>query len=156
MPPLIEARNLTKRYGSHTALDHASFVVETGRIVGLIGPNGAGKTSALRALLGLTTYEGDLKVLGRDPFTQRSELMTDMIFIDRGRIVLDSSLEEVATCYAAVAVNADNTEAARAQGPFHERRSLGKTVFYFERPNFDKLHALGEVLTPSVSDLFVA
>ena len=56
MPPLIEARDLTKKYGSHTALDRANFTVEPGRIVGLIGPNGAGKTSALRAILGLTDY----------------------------------------------------------------------------------------------------
>ena len=57
---LIEARGLSKRYGSFLALDRADFVVQPGRIVGLIGPNGAGKTTALRAVLGLTTYEGEL------------------------------------------------------------------------------------------------
>src|ERR1022692_2702051 len=81
MPALIEARDLTKKYGTHVALDHANFAVETGRIVGLIGPNGAGKTSALRAILGLTSYEGELKVLGREPFSDRAALMQDACFI---------------------------------------------------------------------------
>jgi ABC-2 type transport system ATP-binding protein len=278
MPPLIEARELTKKYGSHVALDRANFAVEAGRIVGLIGPNGAGKTSALRAILGLTHYEGQLSVLGREPFRQRTELMfdacfiadvavlpswlrvdnaidfvagvhpkfrrdraqellaktqitgkrrmrelskgmktqvhlaltmaidakllvldeptlgldilarsafydalvndymdetrtilitthqveevenllTDVLFIDKGRIVLDSSLEDVAARYAAVAVSADGIDAARAMKPFYERRMLGKVVMYFEHPDLDRLAALGEVHTPSVSDLFVA
>ena len=68
MAPLIEAKNLTKRYGSHVALDHAQLSIEPGRIVGLVGPNGAGKTSALRAILGLTTYEGQLTCSGANPF----------------------------------------------------------------------------------------
>jgi ABC-2 type transport system ATP-binding protein len=278
MPALIEARDLTKKYGKHTALDHANFEVQTGRIVGLIGPNGAGKTSALRAILGLTSYEGKLTVLDREPFTGRAALMhdacfiadvaelpawlrvdqaidfvagvhprfrrdralallaktqitgkrrmrelskgmktqvhlaltmaidakllvldeptlgldilarrafydalvndymdetrtilitthqveevenllTDVIFIDRGRIVLDCSLEDIATRYAAVAVPEDKVAAARAEKPFYERRTLGKTVLYFERPNFDNLTGFGELLTPTVSDLFVA
>jgi ABC-2 type transport system ATP-binding protein len=278
MPALIEARDLTKKYGKHTALDHANFAVETGRIVGLIGPNGAGKTSALRAILGLTSYEGQLRVLDREPFGERAALMndacfiadvavlpswlrvdqaidfvagihprfrrdralellaktqitgkrrmrelskgmktqvhlaltmaidakllvldeptlgldilarrafydalvndymdetrtilitthqveevenllTDVIFIDKGRIILDCSLEDIATRYAAVAVTEGQLAAARAQKPFYERRTLGKTVLYFERPELDSLADLGEVLTPSVSDLFVA
>jgi ABC-2 type transport system ATP-binding protein len=278
MPPLIQARDLTKKYGSHIALDHINFSVETGRIVGLIGPNGAGKTSALRALLGLTAYEGQLQVLGREPFAERTALMseasfiadvavlpgwlrvdqaidfvggvhprfrrdranallartqiagkrrirelskgmktlvhlaltmaidakllvldeptlgldilarrgfydalvndymdatrtilitthqveevenllTDVLFIDKGRIVLDSSLEDIATRYAAVAVSEDKLNAARAERPFHERPMLGKKILYFEHPDHDKLAAFGEVSTPSVSDLFVA
>jgi len=278
MPPLIEAHDLTKKYGKHTALDHVTFSVETGRIVGLIGPNGAGKTSALRAILGLTSYEGRLRVLEREPFSQRTDLMreacfiadvavlpgwlmvdqaidfvagvhprfrreravallaktqiggsrrmrelskgmktqvhlaltmaidakllvldeptlgldilarrsfydalvndymdetrtivitthqveevenllTDVLFIERGRIVLDSSVEQIAARYAAVAVAEDKLAAARAAQPFYERRALGKTVFYFERPQFDRLTGLGELSTPSVSDLFVA
>jgi ABC-2 type transport system ATP-binding protein len=278
MPPLIEARDLTKKYGAHIALDRANFTVEAGRIVGLIGPNGAGKTSALRAILGLTRYEGQLSVLGREPFRQRTELMfdacfiadvavlpswlrvdnaidfvagvhpkfrrdraqellaktqitgrrrmrelskgmktqvhlaltmaidakllvldeptlgldilarsafydalvndymdetrtilitthqveevenllTDVLFIDKGRIVLESSLEAIATRYAAVAVAADGIDAARAMKPFYERRMLGKVVMYFEHPDQGKLAGLGEVHTPSVSDLFVA
>jgi ABC-2 type transport system ATP-binding protein len=278
MPPLIEAQDLTKKYGKHTALDRVNFAVESGRIVGLIGPNGAGKTSALRAILGLTSYEGRLRVLDREPFGDRAALMndtcfiadvavlpswlrvdqaidfvagihprfrrdrarallaktqitgkqrmrelskgmktqvhlaltmaidakllvldeptlgldilarrafydalvndymdetrtilitthqveevenllTDVIFIDRGRIVLDCSLEDIATRYAAVAVPEDQLAAARAQRPFYERRTLGKTVLYFERPELSTLAGFGEVLTPSVSDLFVA
>ena len=83
-------------------------------------------------------------------------LLTDVLFINQGRIVLDSSIEEIALRYAAVAVAEDQLAAARAEKPFYERRTLGKTVLYFERPAFDKLAAFGEVLTPSVSDLFVA
>jgi ABC-2 type transport system ATP-binding protein len=278
MPPLIEATDLTKKYGAHLALDRANFSVEAGRIVGLIGPNGAGKTSALRAILGLTTYEGHLQVLGREPFRERTRLMhdasfiadvavlpswlrvdhaidfvagihprfrrdralsllaktqitgrrrmrelskgmktqvhlaltmaidakllvldeptlgldilarrafydalvndymdetrtilitthqveevenllTDVLFIDKGRIVLDSSLDDIAVRYAAVAVAADRIDAARAEKPIYERRMLGKAVLYFEQPDLDKLALLGEVHTPSVSDLFVA
>ena len=81
MPALIEARDLTKKYGAHIALDRANLTIETGRIVGLIGPNGAGKTSALRAILGLTAYEGRLQVLGREPFRDRADLMNDACFI---------------------------------------------------------------------------
>ena len=80
-PPLIEARGLSKRYGSFRALDRADFVVQPGRIVGLIGPNGAGKTTALRAVLGLTTYDGELRVLGREPFAERALLMQETSFI---------------------------------------------------------------------------
>ncbi len=77
----IEARGLRKRYGATTALDGVDLTVEEGRIVGLIGPNGAGKTTALNAILGLTSCEGELKVLGRDPWRQRDELMRDVCFI---------------------------------------------------------------------------
>jgi ABC-2 type transport system ATP-binding protein len=278
MPALIEARDLTKKYGAHVALNRANFSVEAGRIVGLIGPNGAGKTTALRAILGLTTYEGQLSVLGREPFRDRAQLMhdasfiadvavlpgwlrvdhaidfvagvhprfrrdravallakteitgkrrlrelskgmktqvhlaltmaidakllvldeptlgldilarsafydalvndymdetrtilitthqveevenllTDVLFIEKGRIVLDSSLDDIATRYAAVAVGAERIDAARAEKPFYERRMLGKLVLYFEHPDLDKLARLGEVHTPSVADLFVA
>jgi ABC-2 type transport system ATP-binding protein len=278
MSALIEACDLTKKYGAQVALDHANFSVQAGRIVGLIGPNGAGKTSALRAILGLTTYQGQLKVLGREPFRERTKLMdeacfiadvavlpawlkvndaidfvagvhprfrrdraaallaktqitgerrmrelskgmktqvhlaltmaidakllvldeptlgldilarrafydalvndymdetrtilitthqveeienllTDVLFIEKGRIVLDSSLDDIATRYAAVAVAADKSDAARAERPFYERRMLGKVVLYYEHPNLEKLAELGEVHTPSISDLFVA
>jgi ABC-2 type transport system ATP-binding protein len=278
MPPLIEARELSKRYGKHLALDRVSFSIDSGRIVGLIGPNGAGKTSALRSLLGLTNYDGHLRVLGREPLRERTALMadacfiadvavlpgwlrvdraidfvagvhpkfrrerakallektqirgshrmrelskgmktqvhlaltmaidaklfvldeptlgldllarrsfydalvndymdetrtilitthqveevenllTDVMFIDKGRIVLDCSLEDVAQRYAAVAVSGTGLDAARGLRPFYERRTLGKTVLYYENPDFAKLGDFGEVLTPSVSDLFVA
>jgi len=278
MPALIEASDLTKKYGAHVALDRANFSVEAGRIVGLIGPNGAGKTTALRAILGLTAYEGQLKVLGHEPFRERTALMhdacfiadvavlpgwlrvdyaidfvagvnprfrrdralallakaditgerrmrelsmgmktqvhlaltmaidakllvldeptlgldilarrafydalvndymdetrtilitthqveevenllTDVLFIDKGRIVLDSSLDDIATRYAAVVVAADNLDAARAEKPFHERPMLGKVVLYYEQPNLTKLASLGEVHALNVADLFVA
>src|ERR1700678_2686957 len=278
MPALIEARDLTKKYGAQVALDRVNFSVEAGRIVGLIGPNGAGKTSALRAILGLTAEEGQLQVLGREPFRERTALMhdacfiadvavlpswlrvddavdfvagvhprfrrdraaallakteiagkrrmrelskgmktqvhlaltmaidakllvldeptlgldilarrafydalvndymdetrtilitthqveevenllTDVLFIDKGRIVLDSSLDDISVRYTAIAVGPAQIDAARAQKPFYERRVLGKTVLYYEHPDMAKLAGLGEVHTPSVSDLFVA
>jgi ABC-2 type transport system ATP-binding protein len=278
MPPLIRARDLCKKFGSQVALDHVSFAVQPGRIVGLIGPNGAGKTTALRAVLGLSTYDGALEVLGREPFRERAALMseasfiadvavlpswlsvdhaiefvggvhprfrpararallaktdiaghrrmrelskgmktmvhlaltmaidarllvldeptlgldilarrgfydalvndymddtrtilitthqveevenllTDVLFIDKGRIVLDCSMEDIAARYAAIAVTDDKLSAARAEQPFHERPMLGKRILYFERPNFERLAAFGDVSTPSVADLFVA
>src|ERR1700759_3313672 len=77
----IEARGLRKTYGGAVALDGINLQIEEGRIVGLIGPNGAGKTTALNAILGLTSYEGTLRVLGRDPWKQREDLMRDVCFI---------------------------------------------------------------------------
>src|ERR1700726_3207222 len=77
----IEARGLRKVFGTTIALDNVDLRVEEGRILGLIGPNGAGKTTALNAILGLTAYQGELKVLGRDPWTQRDQLMCDVSFI---------------------------------------------------------------------------
>jgi ABC-2 type transport system ATP-binding protein len=81
MSAVIEARGLTRKYGSKPALDHANFRIEQGRIVGLIGPNGAGKTTALKAILGLSPFEGELQVLGLDPSTQRDQLMEQVCFI---------------------------------------------------------------------------
>src|SRR5271154_4171520 len=275
MALLIEARELTKKYGAHVALDRANLKIEAGRIVGLIGPNGAGKTTALRAILGLTSYEGQLTVLGREPLRERTSLMqdacfiadvavlpawlrvdqaidfvaavhprfrrdratgflakteitgqrrmrelskgmktqvhlaltmaidaklfvldeptlgldilarrtfydalvndymdetrtilitthqveevenllTDVLFIDKGRIVLDTSLEDVATRFVAVSVTADRLEAARAEKPYSERHLLGGVVLYFENVDPGKLVTFGEIHTPSVSDL---
>jgi ABC-2 type transport system ATP-binding protein len=81
MSSVISAQNLHKRYGKKFALNGTSFDVASGRIVGLIGPNGAGKTTALKAILGLTSVEGHIRVLGLDPFTQRNQLMNDVCFI---------------------------------------------------------------------------
>ncbi|MGC1458666.1 MAG: ABC transporter ATP-binding protein [Steroidobacteraceae bacterium] len=81
MTAVIEARGLRKSYGSKRALDDVTFNVAPGRIVGMIGANGAGKTTALKAILGLTSFQGDLTVLGRNPRTQRDELMRDVCFI---------------------------------------------------------------------------
>src|SRR5580700_2456487 len=77
----IEARNLRKAFGSTVAVDGVDLRVEEGRILGIIGPNGAGKTTALNAILGLTPYQGELKVLGRDPWTERDQLMLDVAFV---------------------------------------------------------------------------
>jgi ABC-2 type transport system ATP-binding protein len=81
MTTVIEARGLTKSYGRKRALDGVSFSIDSGRIVGIIGPNGAGKTTALKAILGLTPFEGELTVLGRSPRTERDLLMRDVCFI---------------------------------------------------------------------------
>src|ERR1700727_2344109 len=77
----IEARGLRKAFGTTVAVDGIDLRVEEGRILGLIGPNGAGKTTALNAILGLTPYQGELKVLGRNPWTERDQLMCDVCFI---------------------------------------------------------------------------
>src|ERR1700742_1576858 len=77
----IEARALRKAFGTTVALDRVDLQIDEGRILGLIGPNGAGKTTALNAILGLTSYEGQLKVLGRDPWRERNALMRDVSFI---------------------------------------------------------------------------
>jgi ABC-2 type transport system ATP-binding protein len=78
---VIEARGLRKAFGTTIALDGVDLRIEEGRILGLIGPNGAGKTTALNAIVGLTPYQGQLKVLGRDPWTERDQLMRDVCFI---------------------------------------------------------------------------
>ena len=78
---VVSARNLRKAYRNKLALDDTSFEIEAGRIIGLIGPNGAGKTTALKAILGLIPFDGDLKVLGMDPRKQRDELMNQVCFI---------------------------------------------------------------------------
>jgi ABC-2 type transport system ATP-binding protein len=79
--PVIEARRLRKVFGTTVALDGVNLCVEEGRILGLIGPNGAGKTTALNTMLGLTPYEGELRVLGRNPWAERDQLMRDVCFI---------------------------------------------------------------------------
>ncbi len=81
MSAVISARNLTKRYDKQVAVDNVSFDISAGRIVGLIGPNGSGKTTALKAILGLVPFEGELSVLGLDPRTHRDELMQQVCFI---------------------------------------------------------------------------
>ena len=274
----IEARGLRKSFGSTVALDGIDLRVEEGRILGLIGPNGAGKTTALNAILGLTPFQGELRVLGRDPWTERDLLMrdvcfiadvavlprwlkvsqaldyvagvhprfdrakaegflaktsirrnskvrelskgmvaqlhlavvmaidarllvldeptlgldilfrkqfydtllndyfdrsrtilvtthqveeiqdvlTEVMFIDRGRIVLESSMEDFESRYAEVMVSPEKVEAARALGPIHERQVFGRSILLFDRGDRQQLAALGEVRTPSIADLFVA
>jgi ABC-2 type transport system ATP-binding protein len=275
---VIEARGLRKAFGKTISLDGVNLRVDEGRILGLIGPNGAGKSTALNAILGLTEYQGELRVLGRDPWDERDQLMrdvcfiadvavlprwmrvsqaldyvggvhprfdrakaegflaktdikraskirelskgmvtqlhlalvmaidarllvldeptigldilyrkqfydsllndyfdrtrtivvtthqvedvqhvlTDLMFINRGRIVLDCSMEEFESRYLEVAVHPERVAAARALKPIHERQVLGRSILLFDRVDRGQLAALGEVRTPSIADLFVA
>jgi ABC-2 type transport system ATP-binding protein len=274
----IETHGLRKAYGATVALDSIDLRVETGRILGLIGPNGAGKTTALNAVLGLTAYQGELKVLGRDPWRDRDELMadvcfiadvavlprwmrvdqaldyvagvhprfdrakaegllakttikhtsrvrelskgmvtqlhlalimaidarllvldeptlgldiiyrksfydtllndyfdhsrtivvtthqveevqhilTDLMFMNRGRIVLDCSMEALEQRYAEVMVLPEHAAEARALGPIYEHQVFGRGLFLFDGVDRARLAAFGEVRTPSIADLFVA
>jgi ABC-2 type transport system ATP-binding protein len=274
----IEARGLRKAFGTTIALDGVNLRVEEGRILGLIGPNGAGKTTALNAILGLIPYEGELKVLGRDPWAERDRLMrdvsfiadvavlprwmrvsqaldyvagvhprfdrakaegflakttighnrkvrelskgmvtqlhlalimgidasllvldeptlgldilfrkqfydsllndyfdrsrtvvvathqvdeiqdvlTDVMFINRGRIVFGCTMEEFEARYLEATVNPENAAAARALKPMHERQVLGRSLLLFDRVDRQQLAKLGEVRTPSIADVFVA
>jgi ABC-2 type transport system ATP-binding protein len=274
----IEARGLRKTFGATVALDGIDLRVEEGRILGLIGPNGAGKTTALNAILGLIPYQGELRVLGRDPWTERDRLMrdvcfiadvavlprwmrvsqaieyvagvhprfdrakaegflgktnikreskvrelskgmvaqlhlalimaidarllvldeptlgldilyrkqfydsllndyfdrsrtilvttnqveeiqnviTDLMFIDRGRIVLSCSMDELESRYVEAVVKPEQIAAARAFHPIHERQGLGRSILLFDRVERQQLAAVGELRTPSIADLFVA
>jgi ABC-2 type transport system ATP-binding protein len=274
----IEARGLRKSYGSTAALDGIDLRIAEGRIVGLIGPNGAGKTTALNAIVGLASYEGQLRVLGRDPWTERDGLigdigfitdvavlprwiriaqvldfvagvhprfdrakaeafleqtsikrtskvrelskgmvtqlhlaivmaidarvlvldeptlgldllyrkqfydalladflerprtiliathhvdevehvLTDLLFINRGRIVFSRSMEEVESRYKEVLVHPDKLGSARALNPIAERKGVGHSVLMFDSVDRQQLAALGEARTPSIADLFVA
>ena len=274
----IEARGLRKVFGTTVALDGIDLRVEEGRILGIVGPNGAGKTTALNAILGLTSYEGHLDVLGRDPWNARDELMrdvsfiadvavlprwirvtqlldyvagvhprfdrakaegflaktvikrtskvrelskgmvaqlhlalvmaidakllvldeptlgldilyrkqfynsllndyfdhnrtivvtthqveevqdvlTDLMFINRGRIALQCTMEEFETRYVEVMVHPDHVANARSLKPISERQVFGRSVFLFAQVDRNQLAALGDVRTPSIADVFVA
>jgi ABC-2 type transport system ATP-binding protein len=278
MSAIIEARGLHKRYGKVQALDNVSFSVQPGRIVALIGRNGAGKTSLLKSVLGLTNYEGELRVLGLDPASQRNRVMqevcfiadvavlprwlsirrtldfvaavharfdrdkavaylasmnvdlgerigrlskgmithlhlalilaidarllvldeptlgldlvnrrqfydtlvneyfdhertilltthqveevenlvTDVLFIDDGKLQLDCSVDEIATRFRQLLVAPEQLDAARALKPFGERRFFGKHVLFFEDQGDAALSRLGESSVPQISDLFMA
>lgn len=278
MSVIVKARGLTKSYGKLKALDAVDFDVTAGRILGLIGPNGAGKTTALKAVLGLTHFRGDLEVLGLDPMRQRHKLMeeicfiadvavlprwirvwqaidfvdgvhpkfsrekamhflsrtkikmnsrvkqlskgmiaqlhlalvmaidakllvldeptlgldiiyrkefysnllndyfdeertiiitthqveeiehilTDLMFIKDGKIILDTSMDEVAERFVELMVTPDMAEEARALNPIHEREIFGKFVFLYDNADALALAELGELHNPSVADLFVA
>jgi ABC-2 type transport system ATP-binding protein len=275
---VIEAHQLRKVFGTTVALDNVNLRIEEGRILGLIGPNGAGKTTALNAILGLTSYEGELKVLGRDPWNSRDELMrevsfiadvavlprwirvsqlldyvagvhprfdrpraetflartdikhrhrvrqlskgmvaqlhlaivmaidakllvldeptlgldilyrkqfydsllndyfdgkrtiivtthqveeiqdvlTDLMFINHGRVVLECSMEEFESRYVEVMLHPDHVEGARSLKPMHERQVFGRSVMLFDHVDRGQLAAMGDVRTPSIADLFVA
>ncbi len=278
MTSLVSAQGVSKNFGSFRAVDNVSFEVESGKILGLIGPNGAGKTTLLKALLGLTDCEGQLSVMGLDPFKQRKELMqnicfiadvavlprwirvtqlldyveaihpnfsrqraeellqqtkilanskvkelskgmvtqlhlsiimsidakllvldeptlgldilfrkefyanllndyfdeertilvtthqveevenllTDIMFINDGKIILDASMESLADTYVEVAASGDEADKARGLGPIAENKMFGKSVMLFEGVNPEHLDGYGELRTPSVADLFVA
>jgi len=275
---VIRARGLEKRYGSTRALAGIDFEIPPGRIVGLIGRNGAGKTTALKSILGLTPFGGELSVLGLDPFRARRALMeqvsyiadvavlpkwmrvsdvlefaaachpkfsrqaalealrrtdirqrrkvkelskgmvtqlhlalvmaidarllvldeptlgldvvyrklfystllndyfdnsrtilitthqveeiehilTDVIFIERGEIVLAESIDSIAQRYFEVTVASEMAERARALAPIGERRDVGQLVFIFETDAPSQLESLGELRRPQLADLFVA
>jgi ABC-2 type transport system ATP-binding protein len=275
---IVQATGLTKRYGATVALDNVNLDIQPGRIVGLVGPNGAGKTTALKAILGLAEFDGQLSVLGLDPRTHRTELMqqvsfiadvavlprwlrvgdavdfvggvhprfsrekclsflartkiqstqrvrelskgmivqlhlalimaidakllildeptlgldilyrkefynnllsdyfdhektilvtthqieeiehilTDLLFIKEGRIVLNSSMDDVSERFAEVMVNPDKADSARALKPLYERQIFGKSIFLFDGVDRTRLAELGELHKPSVADLFVA
>jgi len=276
--PCIEARGLRKTFGTTVALDGINLRVEEGRILGLIGPNGAGKSTALNAILGLTAFEGELRVLGRNPWNERDQLMrdvcfiadvavlprwmrvsqaldyvagvhprfdrakaegflakteikpdrkirqlskgmvaqlhlalvmaidarllvldeptlgldilyrkqfydsllndyfdhsrtivvtthqveeiqnviTDLMFINHGRIVLECSMEQFESRYAEVMVDSDHLAAAQALKPIHTRQLFGRSILLFDNADREQLAALGDVRTPGIADLFVA
>jgi ABC-2 type transport system ATP-binding protein len=276
--PCIEASGLRKAFKNTIALDGVNLRVEEGRILGLIGPNGAGKTTALNAILGLTPYQGELRVLGRNPWTERDLLMrdvcfiadvavlprwirvsqlidyvagvhprfdrakaegfltkttirhaskvrelskgmvtqlhlalvmaidarllvldeptlgldilyrkqfydsllndyfdrsrtivvtthqveeiqhviTDVMFMDRGRIVFSCSMEDFEARYLEVAVRPEQLAAARALRPMHERQAIGRSIMLFDSVDRSQLSALGDVRTPSIADFFIA
>jgi len=279
MTPIIEARGLSKQYrGGKQAVAGVDFTVGAGRIVGLIGRNGAGKTTVIKSLLGLTPYEGHLRVLGRDPATERDMLMrevsfiadvavlpkwlrvrdalayvegvhpgfsreraeqflaitdvkpshkvrqlskgmvtqlhlalvmairarllvldeptlgldllvrrrfydtllndymddertilvtthqveeieyllTDVIFIEQGKIALDTPVEQLGERYSQLMVKPDQLAAARSLQPFGERSVLGRTVLFYDGVHRDALAPLGDLGTPTIADLFVA
>jgi len=275
---LVSARGLTKNYGDLKALNDVSFDIEEGRIVGLIGPNGAGKTTALKAILGLTKFDGDLEVMGLDPRRQRAEVMqhvcfiadvavlprwmrvsqalylveqvhprfdrskaeeflgrtdvrmkskisslskgmvtqlhlalvmaidarllvldeptlgldilfrkefyrtllndyfdekrtilitthqveeiehllTDLMFVNQGKLVLNSSMDDLAERYAEIAVHPDRVDELRSWGPISEQQSFGRTIMLFEDKPLDRFKGCGELRVPSIADLFVA
>ena len=278
MTAIIEARGLTKRYGNTPVVRGVDLNVEAGRIVGLIGPNGAGKTTVIKSILGLTSFEGELKVLGRDPRTERDALMeevcfiadvavlprwlkvsqavdfvagvhprfdrkraeeflartdikkesrvrqlskgmvtqlhlalilaidarllvldeptlgldllfrrsfydnllndyfnkertilvtthqveeienilTDVLFIEHGKIVLNTPMDNLAERFAQLIPAPANLERARALKPFWEREIFGRVAMLFDGRDQQELATLGEVRAPSVADLFVA
>jgi len=278
MTSLVTARDVAKHFGDVRAVDNVSFDIEKGKIVGLIGPNGAGKTTLLKALLGLTDCQGQLSVLGLDPFRQRKEMMksicfiadvavlprwikvsqlldfvasthpnfshpkaeeflkstkirrdskvrelskgmvtqlhlsiimavdakllvldeptlgldiifrkefyanllndyfdgertilitthqveeienllTDIMFINAGKIILDTTMDAIPEQFAELLTSGEAAESARKLGPLHERDVFGKHVMTFENIAREQLEGLGEIHTPSVADLFVA
>jgi len=114
---VVEARGLRKAYRAKVALDGVGFRIESGRIVGLIGPNGAGKTTALKAMLGLIPFDGALQVLGRDPRTERDDLMRDVCFIADVAVLPRWMRVREAIDFVAGVTRASTAPAASASSP---------------------------------------
>lgn len=141
MNTLIKARGLSKHYGTLAALNKIDFDIEEGCIVGLIGPNGAGKTTALKAVLGLTDFEGELDVLGHDPRQGRHHLMRDVCFI-----------ADVAVLPRWLKVN-DAIDFAEA---VHPRFSRERALHFLERTKIRQKSKVGELSKGMVTQLHLA
>ena len=141
MSLLIKARGLTKHYGALAALNHVDFDIEEGRIVGLIGPNGAGKTTALKAILGLTEFDGELDVLGHDPRKGREKMMSEVCFI-----------ADVATLprWLKVANAIEYVEAV------HARFSRARALHFLERTKISQKSRVGQLSKGMVTQLHLA
>src|SRR5689334_10479457 len=137
----IEARGLRKRFGSTVAVDGINLHVEEGRILGLIGPNGAGKSTALNAILGLISYEGELRVLGRDPWRERDQLMRDVSFI-----------ADVAVLPRWIRV----AQLLDYLAGVHPRFDRGKAEAFLERTSVRKTHKVRELSKGMVTQLHLA
>ena len=112
----VQARGVTKSYGTLKALDQFDFEVQPGRIVGLIGPNGSGKTTALKALLGLIPVDsGSLQVLGNDPSSDRAKLMQRVAYIaDTGILPRWMRVKDLLTVVAGLHATFDRSRAEQA------------------------------------------
>lgn len=141
MSMLVQARGLSKNYGSLRALDKVDFDIEEGRIVGLIGPNGAGKTTALKAILGLTNFKGDLDVLGHDPRFSRRQLMQDVCFI-----------ADVATLPRWLRVS----NAVEFVAAVHPRFSRERARHFLERTKISQKSKVGQLSKGMVTQLHLA
>jgi len=138
---VIEARGLRKAYGTTMALDGVNLRVDEGRILGLIGPNGAGKSTALNAILGLTPYQGELRVLGRDPSTERDQLMRDVCFI-----------ADVAVLPRWMRVS----QALEYVGGVHPRFDRGKAEGFLEKTDIRRGSKIRELSKGMVTQLHLA
>lgn len=83
-------------------------------------------------------------------------ILTDVVFLDRGKVVLDARVEDLQGRYTEVLVGPDQAADARALGPIHERQVFGRSLMIFDNVDRARLASLGEVRTPGVADLFVA
>ena len=141
MSTVVQATGLSKRYGTTIALDNVNLDIQAGRIVGLVGPNGAGKTTALKAILGLTEFDGELTVLGMDPRSQRYELMQQVCFI-----------ADVAVLPRWLRVN----EAVDFVGGVHPRFSREKCLAFLARTKIKPTSRVRELSKGMIAQLHLA